>query len=226
MLQSTRVQPLAMTPDLPPPADWFDSGDNALLVLPVTGSDPQAIAGDPILEALDRHGPMSPGRLAQLTGISGIVLEKRLERLAYLQLVVLAGFTPTDALHALGLLDIGNRRASQSAAAILAAAMGMSTESLCRKVVTETENAIETIILSYLGRAVWSGDQAAPLLSHRDNDFFSTHFALKLPLIGIGAAARCFLPGVAERLGTTVIFPDFCEVGNAIGAALIGLDQQ
>ncbi len=226
MLQSTRVQPLAMTPDLPPPADWFDSGDNALLVLPVAGSDPQAIAGDPILEALDRHGPMSPGRLAQLTGISGIVLEKRLERLAYLQLVVLAGFTPTDALHALGLLDIGNRSASQSAAAILAAAMGMSTESLCRKVVTETESAIETIILSYLGRAVWSGDQAAPLLSHRDNDFFSTHFALKLPLIGIGAAARCFLPGVAERLGTTVIFPDFCEVGNAIGAALIGLDQQ
>ena len=226
MLQSSRVQPLAMTPALPPPADWLDRDVNALLVLPVDGLDDEAVAGEPILKALSQHGPMPPGQLAQLTGIGGILLEKRLERLAYLQMVVLAGFTPTDALHALGLLDIGNRSASQSAAAILAAAMGMSTESLCRKVVTETESAIETIILSYLGRAVWSGDQAVPFLSHRDNDFFSIRFALKLPLIGIGAAARCFLPGVAQRLGTTVIFPESCEVGNAIGAALIGLDRQ
>ena len=69
------------------------------------------------------------------------------------------------------------------------------------------------------------GQQSAPFLNRRDNELFSVHFSLKLPIIGIGAAARCFLPAVAARLGTTVVFPEYCEVGNAIGAALIGLDE-
>ena len=90
--------------------------------------------------------------------------------------------------------------------------------------ITLTEDTIETILLTYLGRAVWQGDQSVPFLNRRDNELFSVQFSLKLPLIGIGAAARSFLPGVARRLGTTVSFPEYCEVGNAIGAALIGQD--
>jgi hypothetical protein len=46
-------------------------------------------------------------------------------------------------------------------------------------------------------------------------------FSLKIPLIGIGAAARYFLPAVAARLATTVSFPPYSEVGNAVGAAII-----
>ena len=46
-------------------------------------------------------------------------------------------------------------------------------------------------------------------------------FSLKIPLTGIGAAARFFLPGVASRLSTTVTFPENYAVGNAIGAAMI-----
>ena len=195
------------------------------MVLPVEGLSDEEIAGETILTTLSQHGPMPPGRLSQLTGIGGIVLEKQLERLAYLQCVVLAGFTPTDALHALGQLSIGNSSASSAGAAVLAKATGRSVEDVCRAVVSETEGAIETIILSYLGRAVWPGGLAVPFLSRRDNDYFSTRFALKIPLIGIGAAARCFLPGVADRLGTSVMFPEHCEVGNAVGAALIGCDQ-
>jgi hypothetical protein len=102
--------------------------------------------------------------------------------------------------------------------------MQLSAEHFCQRVVDETEAAIETIILSYLGRTIWHGDHAVPFLNRRDNALFSVQFSLKLPIIGIGAAARCFLPGVARRLGTTVSFPEYYEVGNAIGAALIGLD--
>ncbi|NLB05588.1 MAG: hydantoinase/oxoprolinase family protein, partial [Desulfobulbaceae bacterium] len=88
-----------------------------------------------------------------------------------------------------------------------------------------TETAIEPIILSYLGRTVWQAAQAVPVLNRRDTELFSLRFALKLPLVGIGAAARSILPAIAERLGTTVTFLEHCEVGHAIGAALIGLDQ-
>ena len=224
-LKSSRVQPMAMTPGLPAPGEWFDGLHDAFLALPVENLAPELVAGDPILAALRQHGPLPPSKLAQLSGISGIILEKRLERLEFLQQIVVVGFTPTDALHALGQLAIGDSASSRAGAEILAQLLKLPVKEVCQRIVAETENAIETIILAYLGRAVWPGDQAVPLLSHRDNEYFTMHFALKLPLIGIGAAARCFLPGVAARLQTTVTFPDHCEVGNAVGAALIGLDQ-
>jgi N-methylhydantoinase A/oxoprolinase/acetone carboxylase beta subunit len=223
-LRQIRVQPLAMTPDLPDPATWLQLGGDELLAVPVAGLAPEVVAGDPLLRFLNEHGPASPSVIAVRTGISGIVLEKRLERLMFLQQLVLVGFTPTDALHALGLLDIGSASASLAGAGMLASPQGLSVEQFCRKVITLTEDTIETILLTYLGRAVWQGDQSVPFLNRRDNELFSVQFSLKLPLIGIGAAARSFLPGVARRLGTTVSFPEYCEVGNAIGAALIGQD--
>lgn len=222
-LKNTRVQPLAMTPDLPDPREWLRGETDAVLVLPMPGLDQELVQNDPILRYLAQHGPTPPSILAAQTGVGGIILEKRLERLMYLQQVVLAGFTPTDALHALGLLQIGNAEASRSGASVLAGQVGLTAEALCQRVIAETESAIEAIVLTYLGQSIWQNNQGAPFLNRRDNDLFSVHFTLKLPIIGIGAAARSFLPGVAQRLGTTVSFPEHCEVGNAIGAALIGM---
>jgi hypothetical protein len=65
--------------------------------------------------------------------------------------------------------------------------------------------------------------QAAPFLNCRDNELFSLNFSVKIPIIGIGSATRFFLPGVAQRLQTTVSFPEHYEVGNVIGAALVGV---
>ena len=224
-LKKSRVHPLAMTSDLPDPTNWLEAETDTFLVLPVQGLDRELVAADPVLAFIDDHGPTAPSRLARETGISGITLEKQLERLVYLQRVILAGFTPTDALHALGTLDIGSSAAARAGAATLAGQIGMSADTFCQRVIAETEAVIETIILTYLCRNIWPGDQAAPFLNRRDNELFSLSFSVNLPIIGIGAAARCFLPGVARRLGTTVSFPDYYEVGNAIGAALIGLDQ-
>jgi N-methylhydantoinase A/oxoprolinase/acetone carboxylase beta subunit len=223
-LKNSRVQPLAMTPDLPDPRKWLNNEADSILVLPVLGLDQDLVQNDPLLRFLAQHGPTPPSIIAEQTGVGGIVLEKRLERLMHLQQVVLVGFTPTDALHALGLLQIGNTAASQSGAAVLAGQLDLAVDDFCRRVVAETEAAIETIVLTYLSRSVWQDGQSAPFLNRLDNELFAVHFTLKLPIIGIGAAARCFLPGVAKRLGTTVSFPDHCEVGNAIGAALIGMD--
>lgn len=224
-LKTTRVQPLAMTPDPLAPEQWLANEHDSYLVLPIKDLAQDHIQGDVLLRFLDEHGPAAPSTIAARTGVSGILLEKRLERLMFLQQVTLAGFTPTDALHALGLLQIGNAETSRKAATVLADRCGMKTDALCRQVVAETEAAIEQIVLTYLARSIWKDGHSAPFLNRRDNDLFSLHFTLKLPIIGIGAAARCFLPGVAARLGTTVTFPDHFEVGNAIGAALIGMRE-
>ncbi|MCL2790194.1 MAG: hydantoinase/oxoprolinase family protein [Desulfobulbus sp.] len=222
-LGSTRVQPLAMTQDLPDPRLWLNRDTDTYLALPVADLDPEVIRDDSLLRYLAQHGPTPPSVLAAQMGTSTLLLEKRLERLMVLQRVVLAGFTPTDALHALGRLDIGHGSSSRSGTEMLATQTGLTTEAFCRQVVTETETAIETILLSYLARTVWQDSLSAPLLDRRDNSLFSVRFTLKLPIIGIGAAARCFLPGVAERLGTAAVFPEHCEVGNAVGAALIAM---
>jgi N-methylhydantoinase A/oxoprolinase/acetone carboxylase beta subunit len=224
-LETTRVQPLAMTTDLPDPESWLGCGLRSAMVLPVAGLDQQIIAEDEILSRLQEHGPASPETLASETSLSGIILEKRLERLVYLQQVQMAGFTPTDALHVLGRLDIGDSQQAEAGACALAAALDIDVKTFCQQVVAEAEKTIETIILDYLGRKIWQNNQAAPFLNRRDNDLFSLSFSVKLPIIGIGAAARCFLPGVARRLQTTVRFPEYYEVGNAIGAALIGVED-
>jgi N-methylhydantoinase A/oxoprolinase/acetone carboxylase beta subunit len=224
-LETTRVQPLAMTPNLPDPDDWLGCGLRSAMVLPVAGLDDKTIAEDEILHRLQEHGPASPETLAAETSLSGVILEKRLERLVYLQQIQMTGFTPTDALHVLGKLDIGSRSQAEAGARSLATALNMDIDEFCLQVIAETEKTIETIILDYLGRKIWQNNQAAPFLNRRDNELFSIAFSVKIPIIGIGAAARYFLPGVASRLQTTVSFPDHYEVGNAIGAALIGIED-
>ncbi len=222
-LETTRVQPLAMTTNLPDPGDWLGCGLRSAIVLPVDGLDEKVIAEDEILRRLHRHGPANPETLASETSLSGVILEKRLERLVYLQQIRIAGFTPTDALHALDRLEIGNKQQAKSGAKAMAAALNMIVETFCLLVISETEKTIETIILDYLARKIWQNNQAAPFLNRRDNELFSLNFSVNIPIIGIGAAAKFFLPGVARRLQTTVSFPEYYEVGNAIGAALIGV---
>ncbi|CAK8720445.1 N-methylhydantoinase A/oxoprolinase/acetone carboxylase, beta subunit [Candidatus Electrothrix gigas] len=220
-LEATRVQPLCMTKDLPDPEQWLGCGLRNAVVLPVDELSDETVTEDEILFCLREHGPANLETLTQQTGLSGILLEKRLERLAYLQQIKMAGFTPTDALHVLGKLDVGTKEQAEHGARALAASLDMSVEALCLQVVGEAEKTIEGIILDYLGHKVWQHVETAPLLSRMENELFSLQAAVKVPIIGIGAAARCFLPAVAERLHTKVYFPEHYEVGNAIGAALI-----
>lgn len=223
-MQPYRVQPLAVSPDLPDPRTWLNSEKDAYLVLPLESVAPEKLQ-DPVISHLQEHGPTSPSRLEAATGIQGIALEKKLERLAYEQHVILTGFTPTDALHVLGTLDIGDSTASRAGAEALAAFTDMPPDEFCRQALDTVSQAIEQIILTYLIRTTWSNEQAATALNNRDNEFFSVRFTLNLPIIGIGAAARFFLPDIARRLQTTVSFPQHYAVGNAIGAALIGMER-
>jgi N-methylhydantoinase A/oxoprolinase/acetone carboxylase beta subunit len=221
-LLPTRVQPLAMTPDIPDPGDWLGCDQSGALILPVDDGTDQ---DDPVLACLAKEGPLTPMAIGEKSGLSGIVLEKRIERLFFLQKIGITGFTPTDALHVLGRLNIGDTRLARKGAEALAAELGCPVEELCQQALTRTEDVIEKIILDYLGRVIWGEKKATPFFNHRDNDLFSVNFSLKLPIIGIGAAARALLPNVAKRLQTTVSFPELFETGNAIGAALIGMEN-
>src|SRR5262249_2558212 len=40
-----------------------------------------------------------------------------------------------------------------------------------------------------------------------------------VPVIAVGAPVRAYYPEIARRLGAELVFPPFCEVANAVGAA-------
>jgi hypothetical protein len=79
------------------------------------------------------------------------------------------------------------------------------------------------MIIDYIIQHYWQNSLTGFIATRKNHPVLGVDFSIKIPLIGIGAAARYFLPTVAKRLGTNVTFPDNCEVGNAIGAAMIGL---
>ncbi len=224
-LRATRVKPLALTENLPSIDERLNLTTDTCFVFPEQDCKQEKQA-DSVLAYLYKNGPSTPGEIAKGTGLQGIALEKKLERLAFEQRLFLAGFTPTDALHVLDQLAIGDRDASIAGADRLARLAGLSRNTLCRKILEVTSETIERALLTYVARRSWSAEQAEIVMNRRRNDLFSVRFSLHLPLIGIGAAAPYFLPAIARRLDTTVTFPEHYEIGNAIGAALIGLEKQ
>ena len=225
-----RVVPLSMAAAaaasvLPQASEWLGAGARGRCIGLVAEDDMEEMEeglDDPVISFLRQHGPSTPAAIREATGMSAVPLEKHLEGLAREQLTFECGFTPTDALHVLGLIDLGSREAAVNGAAVLARIKGVDPEQFCLEVLRQTEKKIEDLIIDYIIHRYWGKSLTSFITSRNSHPVLGLEFSLKIPLIGIGAAARYFLPGVAERLGTSVTFPEHCEVGNAVGAALLG----
>lgn len=219
-----RVIPVATTDCILDVAEWLGVGGNSKCINVVAGNaEPPSV--DEIIDILKQSGPSTPAGLQKKTGLSGISLEKRLESLNRKQLIHEIGFTPTDALHVLGKIQIGNSDISRAAATILGSFCNMDADTFSATVVQQTVLMIENNVIEYVTSHYWQKSLANFISSRNNHPVLGVEFSLKIPLIGIGAAAKFFLPQVAKRLKTTVHFPENYEVGNAIGAALICCEQ-
>lgn len=125
-----RVVPLCMAGPLPDPAEWLRAGGRARCICPVrregacdgpdktegagqTAGEATALAAPPadaaeraVLDHLNAHGPTPAGDLLRALRLPESTLERAIDRLVRQRSVQVAGFTPTDALHVLGLLDL------------------------------------------------------------------------------------------------------------------------
>lgn len=213
-----RVQSLAMSPDIPDPVGWLgnDTQGRYLVRLVSGNSDPM----DPILDHL-KNGGAAFAELKERTGLSELSLDRRISDLVFQRQVLEIGFTPTDALHALGMLDFGNGAMSLAGAAVLARRCNQSVEAFCRMVMDITQKKIADAVIAFLIAHVTGRNDAFVPFLRQKNDYFSTKVRLTIPMVGIGAAAGKLLPEVAKRLETPIIFPPHYEVGNAAGAIMI-----
>ncbi len=215
-----RVAPLSLSTDTPAP-DWLGPDLKSQCISLLPGLDEKIIKSDPILQFIDDNGPTTPAAIKENFNIAEITLLKKIDDFVRTQTVIGAGFTPTDALHVSGKLKIGNPEPARRGAAVMGEVMNITPEEFCRQVINAAEEKIVDALLEYILRVETGKGLEGVFPDYRNNKVVGISFSLKIPLIGIGAAARCLLPGVAEKLRTKAVFPDYYEVGNALGALLV-----
>ncbi|MFH1571491.1 MAG: hydantoinase/oxoprolinase family protein [Gemmatimonadota bacterium] len=165
----------------------------------------------------------------------GLLSLRDLDRHEGRRLILRAGFTPTDALHALGRLDVWNGEAARLGAELLASQVGMTVETFCRRV-TETVSAklateLVTKVLGDEGALPdWRNEPAAAGFMARargevPRSDLECRLRLKVPVVAVGAPVEAYMPRAAEHLATELIIPPHASVANALGAVAGGVVQ-
>jgi hypothetical protein len=70
-------------------------------------------------------------------------------------------------------------------------------------------------------KAARDGKEIVDAVCRGDSGLGLTHITISptLPIIAVGAPVRIYYPEIGRRLKCEVVFPDHCEVANAVGAA-------
>lgn len=158
--------------------------------------------------------------------------EKRVARLADRGLIQLAGFTPSDAAHALGRQDHWSQPAAKLACLIVgsnsefigrnerekeAESLRFAEMVLDRVIVKSTHLLVEELA----GRRFGTSDPLVSAVSsgagHLEN--LGVRLRPDVPFVGVGGPASLIYPEVGRRLDCETIIPQHSEVANAIGAA-------
>ena len=155
-------------------------------------------------------------------------ISRRIQHLIATGVVQLAGFTPTDALHALDLFREWQSEAASLAARILCDSLKMELNDFCQTVIrtvsqktaqavaakaimdeTESSEWDQTFIDGFLLDKALKQDHGGKLISQ---------IKLNSPLIALGAPVKAYMPKAADILMTPLTIPEFAEVANAVGA--------
>lgn len=216
-----RVTPICMAREIPAPESWIGQGKISRCITMAPDLTPEIIKKSALLTCLTEHGSMTPQVLLKHLSIAEITFEQELTKLLHKQHIIEVGFTPTDALHVLEKLDIGDSATALNAAQVLADIEGCTAKEFAQRVITQAERIIEETVLRHLSKREIGGNLAGYLANREENKLLQISVSLNVPMIGIGAAAPYLLTNVAKRLNTTIAFPDHFAVGNALGSVFM-----
>lgn len=147
------------------------------------------------------------------------------------EVILRAGFTPTDLLHVSGEFAPWDAEIARIVTRWVARFWQEDEEAFVLRVKDQfTRKIVAEIIQLLSGRTLsepgfgFNGNGLDRWLFEENmtaaNQFFGNRFFLKVPIVGIGAPAKAFLPQVARALATEIMFPVNYEVANAVGAAV------
>lgn len=147
------------------------------------------------------------------------------------EIIQRASLTPTDILHATGEYSPWDAEAARLATEVAARMWGEDVPAFAQRVKEIMARQIVAEIVQFLSSKTLSDLSPAGNSKGLDQWMFtesldSRHpylgcrLQLKIPIVGIGAPAKAFLPRVAQALGTEIIFPEHYEVANAVGTVV------
>ncbi len=160
--------------------------------------------------------------------------EPALSRLVQRGLVMMVGLTPSDASHALGLMNDWDSDAALKGLSILAKQrigtgdrFAIGPEPLALAIIDQlTKQTSLALLETAFAEEGW--DQASVLAQHSlvqiglsdHTKIARVNVGLAMPVIGLGASAQAYYGAVGERLGCKTILPEDGGVANAIGAVV------
>ncbi len=207
------------------------SESDARFVLPITDSGASDIGLAPAEVDLLRRALVAPAPVATL--VRGTADISRLNRLVARGLVMLCGFTPTDASHVLGDHVAFDRSAATKAASLMASKRSM----IGRPVAANADAFAEWVVHSLQRRSAelvldvalgLDGFEATSLSRHPilassldgRAGLVDISARLTVPLVGLGASAAIYYPAVAKLVRADGVIPADADVANAIGAVV------
>lgn len=140
-----------------------------------------------------------------------------------------SALTPTDLLHLNGKFTLWDSEAAEICAHYICDLKGWGVKELIERVMRSiTEQIILEVVtyltghslqrmqpyVSYDNLGAWFFEESL----YESHPYLGSKISLKIPIIGIGAPAKIFLPPVADQLHTELIVPQHYEVANAVGA--------
>jgi N-methylhydantoinase A/oxoprolinase/acetone carboxylase beta subunit len=142
-------------------------------------------------------------------------------------LIQLSGFTPSDAAHVLGLQANWSSAAASLAGQLAARLRDMKfptperTEQFARDVWNETVRLTGRAILdTAMGMTPVDGTLVDAVCSgNAQVGLCAISLKPSVPVVAVGGPVKVYYPEVARRLGCDIVFPDYCDVANAVGAA-------
>jgi N-methylhydantoinase A/oxoprolinase/acetone carboxylase beta subunit len=166
-----------------------------------------------------------------------------LDRLVARGLVMIAGVTPSDASHVLGKLTAWDGSAAEKAVRLLAKRRNGKGErfapdaaTLALAIVDQlTAQTVDCLLEAAFGEdPKFATEQPSVLARHPllraglagHKGVVELTARLAVPVIGLGASAPFYYGAVGERLGATMILPDYAGVANAIGAVVGQVSQR
>ena len=161
----------------------------------------------------------------------GSSAQRTLETLARKGHVQLAGFTPSDAAHVLGLQTNWSREAALLAARLLVRQVLQKAPSndlatgLSQTVWEETVRLTGRAVLeTALGHHAIEPGRAGGLIDvvcrgEGRRSLARVSISPVVPGVAVGGPVKIYYPEVGKRLECEMVFPQSCEVANAVGAA-------
>lgn len=196
------------------------------VMLPLGGERPAVPPGLPPREAevlaLVKDRPQPLRRIAVSS-----TAQRALAALRKKGLVQLCGFTPSDAAHVLDLQANWARPAAYLAAQLavrfrdMKAGSDARVRAFCQEVWSETVRLSGRVILDLALGPVAGGDTLLNAVCGGEPVRGLARVAISptVPVVAVGGPVKVYYDEVGRRLDCRVIYPPFCDVANAVGAA-------